>query len=133
MNTPVSFEIAKLLKEKGFDIPVAHNYGKKGELGHIIDLALDLEMVHNKRADNFNQYVGTYRQVSAPTISEVVMWLYEKHGIWIASKKVNGLNKWFAQIYKNNSNDLCDTDIVTISPAEAYTAAIEYTLTKLIK
>jgi hypothetical protein len=30
MNTPVSFEIAKLLKEKGFDVPTQLGYDEKG-------------------------------------------------------------------------------------------------------
>ena len=126
MNTPVSFEIAKLLKEKGYNFYHRMSYWKSELTDHTPGYALEDGTTSQDNYLDFERYY-------APTIAEVVMWLYEKHGIWIASKKVNGLNKWFAQIYKNNSNDLCDTDIVTISPAEAYTAAIEYTLTKLIK
>lgn len=108
MNTPVSFDMKMFLIEKGMSLHYTVRYAT--------DTTIEEFIVHDK-----------------PTIADVVMWIYEKHGIWIVSKKVNGLNKWFAQIYKNNSNDLCDTDIVTISPTEAYTAAIEYTLKNLIK
>jgi hypothetical protein len=93
MNTPVNFEIAKLLKEKGFD-------------------------------EQWNIYMHT------PTIAEVVMWLYEKHGIWIAPKKAMGMNKWFPQIYKGD--DLIISEIITNSPTEAYEAAIEHCLTNII-
>lgn len=104
MNTPVSFNTAKLLNSKG--LPGVYTFYKN-------------EKQYNL---NYNKY----------TIADVVMWIYNKHGIWIISKKVNGLNKWFAQIYNNNANDLCDTNIINISPVEAYTAAIEYTLNNLI-
>lgn len=104
MNTPINFELAKLLNSKG--LPGVYTFYK-----------------NKKQYDlNHNKY----------TIADVVMWIYKRYGIWIVSKKVNGLNKWFAQIYRNNSNDLCDTNIVNISPTEAYEAAIEYTLNNLI-
>lgn len=62
-------------------------------------------------------------------IMQVIMWLYEKHGIWIFSKKENNLfqsfiqhpesiNNWFSKFYN--------------SPTEAYEAAIEYCLTNLL-
>lgn len=148
MNTPVSFELAKLLKEKGFNNECSFFYSvMEGEEGKLLPVTSSLEhvMEYSKKGYKFfdestdktlihqtlrNDYAkGT---VTAPTIAEVVMWIYNKHGIWVISKKVNGLNKWFAQIYKNNANDLCDTNIINISPTEAYTAAIEYTLKELI-
>lgn len=43
MNEPISFEIAKLLKESGFDVPVNCGYGKNGKLYHILDMAIDFE------------------------------------------------------------------------------------------
>ena len=134
MNTTVSFEIAKLLKEKGFDKPTIAYRQKSAVIGDekILPLSVPNHEFYWGPVD-WNNYSEQVPYYSMPTIAEVVMWLYEKHGVWIVSKKVNGLNKWFAQIYKNNSNDLCDTDIATISPAEAYTAAIGYVLTKLIK
>ena len=50
MNKEVNFEIAKLLKEKGFRL--------------------------------LPDFKSSY-----PTIAEVVMWLYEKHGVWISVQK----------------------------------------------
>lgn len=71
MNTQVSFKIAKLLKEKGFDSKVRGIYcikaitpfreGRSYLSGYGID-------------ENF---------IYAPTIAEVVMWLYKKHSLWI--------------------------------------------------
>jgi hypothetical protein len=134
MNTPIDFENAKLLKEKGFDIPVTHNYGKKGELGHIIDLGLDFEDVDNNRKENFNRFVGTYRQVSAPTIADVVMWLYEKHGMWIYVFKDYDLPKFNYAIQRPNVYSiLTHLDNTFISSTDAYNDGIKYTLEKLLK
>ena len=113
MNTPVNFEIAKLLKEKGFDKRCLHLWHYNGS---------DCISMPNKNSENFGY--------SAPTIAQVVMWLYEKHGIWIAPKKAMGMNKWFPQIYKGD--DLIISEIITNSPTEAYEAAIEHCLTNII-
>lgn len=95
MNTPVNFELAKLLKEKGYRI--------------------------------LPDFKSSY-----PTIAEVVMWLYEKHGIWISvdwtvffKEKV-----WFYSIRQKNQSSKLKR--LFNSPTEAYEAAITYTLTKLI-
>ncbi len=117
MNTPVSFEIAKLLTHTDFN-------QKSVNKGYMIATG-------EESSDYTIDYINA-KAIAAPTIADVVMWIYEKHGIWIISKKVNGLNKWFAQIYNNNSNDLCDTNIINISPTETYLAAIEHTLNNLI-
>lgn len=65
MNTLVNFEIAKLLKEKGFTIFTYYEYS---DLGKLIQRS---SCIQN-------------RLCSAPTIAEVVMWLYEKHRVWIS-------------------------------------------------
>lgn len=73
-----------------------------------------------------------YPQLDAAlTIAEVVMWLYEKHGVWIMVKRVDykTLVRW--GIYVNNNyvqQNLMGYD----SPTEAYEAAILYTLNILI-
>jgi len=97
MNTPISFELDKLLLEK--DIPMPVN----------------------------------------PTISDVVMWLYENHGIWIYVDshefgkwcyyyRYNRPHKLSSKITENGQFGLDDFN----SPTEAYEAAIEYTLKNLI-
>ena len=88
MNTPISFELDKLLLEK--DIPMPVN----------------------------------------PTISDVVMWLYEKHGIWVYVDFYNE-NRWFG-VFRNKEGVKTELFDVFNSPTEAYEAAIEYTLKNLI-
>jgi hypothetical protein len=149
MNTPVSFEIAKLLKEKGFDMPTQRYYE------HALTSKKDLET--NNYTGSFgwekgetNLQYGFFRNnggmadltnenwymCSAPIIAEVVMWLYEKHGIWINPQpfvKRDGFVVWLFDIFKDNFiiEQLQPSKGVT-TPIEAYEAAIKYTLKKLI-
>jgi len=119
MNTRVSFEIAKLLKEKGFDIPQLFVY-IDGDISWKVD---------NTRCRN--QIEGEY---AAPTIAEVVMWLYEKHGIWTVVN-VNIMGSWYFEHFdlkEKRNAQFKPTDTHYDSPTEAYEAAIIYTLKNLI-
>lgn len=121
MNTPISFEISKVLKEKGFDNPTLQWYHRDTKKLNTNDLMFSM----NKLTDNY----------SAPTIVEVVIWLYEKHGIWVCIDKAEDFNWRKFSIRKLN-----DIGYERIgfgsdfkSPKEAYKAGIEYTLKNLIK
>lgn len=64
-------------------------------------------------------------------ISDVVMWLYEKHKAWIMVKRVDykTLVRWVFYVNNNYPHQyLMGYD----SPTEAYEAAITYTLNNLI-
>lgn len=64
-----------------------------------------------------------------PTIAEVVMWLYEKHGIWISADFDSKV--WYQVItVSKDCNRILQGD--HDSPTEAYEAAIKYTLENLI-
>jgi len=65
----------------------------------------------------------------SPTIADVVMWLYDKYGVWISVDPENDTNTWFHTITHGKS--------VTVfgnysSLTEAYEAGIEHILTDLI-
>ena len=147
MNTPVKYDLAKLLKEKRFgmdknnyiqsprfyddttyfeyNLHVGKKYNpKRGHLGAdtIEDFEAHLTMMDNS-LDNI---------CLAPTISEVVMWLYEKHDIWISVvHKRHSQNKHFAYNIKQANG--IETYLWGFnSPTEAYEAAIEYTLNNLL-
>lgn len=145
MDTPVSFELAKLLKEKGFDLGVINYYSG-------LNLYIDkFRFNYNDKTigDSFmhKRNGGCY---SAPTIAEVVMWLYEKHGIWIEVSKLDGYqNLFFYTITGSNGfnhgakitviewdDDKCDemgyNNKYKHSPTEAYEAAITYCLNNLL-
>lgn len=110
MNTPVSFEIAKLLKEKGFPLKnTGYAYNKNGEL---VDPCFSIW------------------ECEAPTIAEVVMWIYEKHGIWVSVNYGKGSQTWGYIICENENKENRHFGFDKLN--QAYEAAIEYCLNKLI-
>ena len=113
MNTTVSFEIAELLQEKRIVIYSDYRYT---DFKGIIRLERDASAVFP----------------FAPTIADVVMWLYEKHGVWISVlHKRRSENKYFDyEIKLPNGMEIYSWD--HNSPTEAGEAAIEYTLNELI-
>jgi hypothetical protein len=125
MNTPVNFEIAKLLKEKGFDLYCVWSYWNSELTSHTPGYALEDGTTSQENYWDFDRYY-------APTIAEVVMWLYEQHGIWICVLyKLHSQEKLFAyDIRQANWIETCLWE--HSSPTEAYEAAIDYTLKNLI-
>lgn len=115
MNTPVNFELAKLLKEKGFDEALTFYF----------DLQDSNKLKPIPMSDEINKFHSNRNSLmlSAPTIAEVVMWLYEKHGIWISLTHQHNQFFWSFGSYQTQDFN---------SPTEAYEAAIEYTLNNLI-
>jgi hypothetical protein len=119
MNTEVNYEIAKLLKEKGFNEPTLKWYHRETKKLNTNDLMFSM----NKLTDNY----------SAPTIAEVIMWLYEKHKIWISVlRHKNDTEKGF--VAYNNDKVIDDKIFFKLhsSPTEAYLSAINYYLKDLV-
>jgi hypothetical protein len=117
MNTPVNYPIAKLLKEKGYNEPCALLYDENGKIS-----GTKMSM-----AGHPNIYINKY---SAPTIAEVVMWLYEKHGVWISVTQGKASENFGYRIQGRES--FFEVNYTRTTPTEAYEAAIEYVLTNLI-
>lgn len=116
MTTNISFDLAKLLKAKGFDeLTIYWHQRGDGIIG----------CVEGKR-DFYNRKGEVY--TSAPTIAEVVMWLYEKHSIWISVDF--DTKKWFEVITVLNENNRIIQNGHN-SQTEAYEAAIKYCLENL--
>lgn len=66
----------------------------------------------------------------SPTIADVVMWLYEKYGIWISVDPENDINNtWFHTISHGTSTTIFGN---YRSPTEAYEAGIEDVLINMI-
>jgi hypothetical protein len=118
MNTPIStLEIAKLLKTKGFD-KECRLCMEDGD-----ERALPFNCGNTLHKNSIHPYY------SVPTVTEVLMWLYEEHGIWISVFSTDDVTMFsykisskFGQHYSPNFN----------SPTEAYEAGIKYVLEKLI-
>lgn len=111
MNLPVNHKLAKLLKEKGFN-ELCSNLYFDGKLNEIT-----IQKV------NYDDTLSS-RYYIAPTIAEVLMWLFKTREIWI-------------EVYYDNSRKefytvLNGEEYKFKSPTEAYEAAIEYVLNNLI-
>ena len=121
MNKPVKYELAKLLKEKGFN-ELCSSYYLKSDIAPI---ETNVKCSNNRIA---------YSCCTAPTIAEVLMWLYEKHGIWISVDMVfeeHQTGFWYC-IRESKDTDHAITSDEYSSPNEAYEAAIQYCLNNLI-
>ena len=120
LTKTVEFPLAKLLKEKGFD-KICYN------LWHFN--GSDCIKMINKNSENFGY--------SAPTIAEVLDWLFEEHAFCIYIKPVlNEDGDWVYRGYVKKISDFKAKEYQTKSsqePIDSYTSAIEYTLKNLIK
>jgi hypothetical protein len=146
MNTPVNFEIAKLLKEKGFDEKCNNHYSQALFEGTNPDWegVFPKYSVFKHSEYHYNSIPGNndlWFECSAPTIVEVVMWLYEKHGIWVYVECDCVGKDWFPKFNSASKQVWEDDDKVYKlksplgwfnSPTEAYEAAINHTLNNLI-
>ena len=117
MNTPVSFEIAKLLNEKEFDEPCKLCVEDGDER------PLPFNCGNTIHRNSLHPYY------SAPTIADVVMWLYKEHGIWISVDPVNDTDTWFYTISHNKSETVFGN---YNGPIEAYEKGIEHVLNNMI-
>ena len=119
----VSFETAKLLKEKGF----------KGEGEHFYE--------NNKIVHYINYWdritpKQRYEAIEAPTIQMAMKWLRKNHQIFIRpNTSFLYPIKWYSEIFCYGDNLKTQQDIKTEyydSPEESCEAAIKYCLEHLI-
>lgn len=88
MEDYVSFETAKLLKEKGFDESVSMVYMPYGDL-------CKLHRYDSIRNSNYNDITKNYFEYTAPTLQMAMKWLREEHQIGIFPRQYH--------IYKDNA------------------------------
>ena len=124
----ISFEIAKLLKEKGFDVNAINFW-------HIVPLetgnVIDLEKV---LCGDINEPEYTEDYYPMITLQMTMKWLREEHNIAIVVTPSMFWGKYNASIYKKD-NDYpigFDGDSLCPSHEEACEAAIKYCLENLI-
>ena len=114
----VSFETAKLLKEKGFDEPTIGTYYKDGTFEHLT-------------INRWNSKFVT--PISAPTLQMAMKWLRKEHNIDILITIGGFVEKgkvYFCSVYKNliNYGDLKEY----LTYEEAAEAGIKYCLENII-
>lgn len=134
MNTSVSFELAKILKEKNFDVKV------RGRIHvshwHLVKDNIIPSNVNTYHTDMFapinNWNSDIMHFMSLPTIAEAAMWLYEKHSVWVECY-IDDNGTFGYLISKVTKEGRIDFPLKRrfISPTEAYEAAIKYTLKNL--
>ena len=118
----VSFNTAKLLKEKGFNEPCYTNY-VENEISH-----------YDYSSTNFELIDGI---ISAPTLQTAMKWLREVHGLFISIGNDDLDYNWQIFDIRNRTKDL-DPTCLTDSYAGykkyelACTLAIKYCLENLI-
>jgi hypothetical protein len=118
--TYVTFEQAKWLKEKGFDVPCKQRFwvGFENE-EHFQDDCI---------SNNWNNYDDSSTvYYSAPEQHVVVEWLRVNHGIWVQVSILKDY-EWHYSIRRkeNNWNIEFPTKGTFNSPQEAYLGAFDY-------
>lgn len=151
MNTLIdNVELAKLLKEKGYSWECENFYikGKRDKKFHLTtgvgynsDRNCFWDWNLNGGRSGMQPKIIPYPNdsdaiyYSAPTIAEVIMWLYEKYGIWIECNHCGTFSEFTFKISKLNKKNIKkephymhDFGKGFNSPTEAYKVAIEYIL-----
>ena len=133
-DTGITFETAKLAKEKGFDIPTIQYYTIKGYCTES-----EGYMTERYAESNWNNGMGSYPtrteevSCSAPTQSLLSKWLREKHNI-IVLVDYEGIDgyyyKYYYYINEVKKYNASDKNYITFE--EAYEIGLQEAL-KLIK
>jgi hypothetical protein len=145
----VTFEQAKWLKEKGFNLDSKKgfddtervvSFGRKRDYYLLSDIYYNNDLLPYK--ENVPHYPKTFI-CTAPEQWQVIEWLRVKHGIWVTSNPLGDKKDWVRWDYKildlKNSNCLIDYEMSQLnksyeellrnsfnSPQEAYSAALDY-------
>lgn len=117
----VSFEVAKLLKEKGFDENCSRSYVKD-----------KLAYSQGRNNSYYTIMYETYRPISAPTLQMAMKWLREVHNIQIELMIAHAMKKRWSYGINKDFNPCTQKIEVFCSYEEACEAAIKYCLENLI-
>lgn len=125
LSKEVSINLAKLLFEKQIVIDtekiwlINAEYGLNNIIGDVC--------IHWMEEQGYRSSNAKY---NAPTIAEVIDWIYEKYQIWIEVRKNSYFKEIMFQSYINEKSLIGDLGgyISHISPLEAYEEAIKYIL-----
>jgi len=132
----VSFETAKLLKEKGFDERISTVYKSYGELRR-------LKRYYGICNSDYNDITKNYFEFTAPTLQMVMEWLRKVHNIHIAIVPCEvgpGVMDYTYILYKIDAKNFIFKDLEIqgrantdkMSAPKTCEAAIKYCLENLI-
>lgn len=117
----ISFEIAKLLKEKGFNEMTELAYGL--EHGHVRN-DLPVSYWRNSEIDEY--------KFSCPTLQMAMKWLREVHNIFIQVELYSKYDNYCFELFQNTHRLMIEHREVYNSYEETAESAIKYCLEKLI-
>lgn len=158
MNTIISSDLAILLKDIGYFIQYKSKYASFSRYHEAIEFCKNYPNKLNDDSYDILDDIDNEGSVYScriilnefdklPTISDVVMWIYEKHNIWIYSFNEDCVEKTFGyniSLLDEEETELYSFDRVAKSiysgvdgtrfksPTKAYEAAIGYCLNNLI-
>lgn len=134
----VSFETAKLLKEKGFDGECQGYYEVPTKLSSRKDVHKQL-IVFPKNWNEYNKECVVCEYISIPTHQMALKWLREVHDLhiivypWQADNEEKAIH-WCCKVYKSFAH--LGNDVYTNETPKSYEQAVEaallYVLKKLI-
>ena len=128
----VDFETAKLLKEKGFDIPCDNYYDSSGKTpNESVYGGANIETLDYNTDPFIKSGFSKFKTFSAPTQSMAMKYLREVHKYLIVVGNKNGNYLYLIKDLKANT-DLGISNNEYIYYEEAVEAAIKYCLTNLI-
>ena len=113
--TYVTFEQAKSLKEKGFDVLTWYCYLKDRTVQFSSGDENDVDLYNHNLWDNY----------SMPEQWQVVEWLRVNHGIWVCVL-IPSETTWYFKIESIDTKSLIFITSGYSSPQEAYSAAFDY-------
>ena len=137
----VSFEVAKLLKEKGFDADTEH------DMWYVVEkfsTGCHWNSCTYKVGDITREY-DEKRCITMPTLQMAMKWLREIYNLHIITLPYAPIDRppyhpgeadvvYIGQIFKGIIPiDEVGRSIIKLSPEEAYEAAIKYCLENLVK
>ena len=93
---------------------------------------VNIEILHflKDKSNLFNYTINKNENNNIPEIGDIVMWLYEKHGIWISVWRYRDYAADCNDCYSFKHNYSGSTTFKT--PTEAYSSAILYILNNLV-
>ena len=126
----VDFNLAKKLKDLGFNEPFFFFYREDDKEKYVHHASISKPLIYCDKIDN--------EVIIAPTISQVLKWLREEHATHIEISL--GRNGWYFEIiqyeYYEEENEydckLITVSVINDSYEESAIAGIEYTLYNLI-
>lgn len=127
----VSFEIAKLLKEKGFDEQCTYMYDSQHNLYSTFEQCRQV----TRNNSDWVHYVGQLNivPIAVPTLQTAMKWLRKVHKLFINIDVIREASCWTANIQDiGNDVDRWVVEKDFKSYEEAVEGAIEYCLINLI-